>query len=127
MVATERPADHVLRFGKHHGKSLGEVPTGYLEWLSTAPAAKPRLRALAKHVLENGDEPDDGPDPDPRAADVVLPNLIWHWLQAMRRRFADDPLSLAVVEDGFGELKKLCSELTGRRWPTDAEVGIVTG
>lgn len=121
--------EYVLPFGRHRGKTLGEVPEDYLRWLAGAREVKPRLRAKALHVLEHGTlaEPDDGPDPASRSAEVVLPNLIWLWLMAMRGRHRDDPLALAVVEDGFAELRTTCSRLTGRRWPTDAEVGIVTG
>jgi hypothetical protein len=127
MVATERPADHVLKFGKHAGKRLGDVPSDYLSWLSSCPAAKPGLRAMARHVLEHGDQPDDGADPDRRSAAVRFPLVCFKFEQHMDAEFGDDPASMEVVRAAKAKLRALCSEVTGRRWPTDAECGFTAG
>ncbi|MBA4067937.1 MAG: hypothetical protein C0501_30390 [Isosphaera sp.] len=121
-----RPGDFRLSFGRHAGRRLADLPHSYVEYLARESGGATRRAARA--YLLHGDNPDGEEDPghpDPGSAAVRFPLLVWRWREAMRDRHRDDPLALAVVEDGFAELKTLCTELTGRRWPTDAECGIV--
>lgn len=121
----KRASDFVLPFGRHRGKTLGEVPEDYVRWLAGAPDAKGSLRAKAREVLENGTlaEPDDGDDPSPDLASVALPNVIWELDQHLTREYALDPAALSVAAAAVEKLKALCSRYTRKPWLTDVQIG----
>ena len=50
-ITNRRGADHVLPFGKHAGKRVGDVPRGYLEYLVKWEGLRPPLRESIHHVL----------------------------------------------------------------------------
>lgn len=109
-----------LTIGKYQGEHLSGVPEGYLRWLTEERwVDPPSRRRLAEFIDLDQSEDGDGPDldPDPGEPAVLFPKLLFAWLSAMRARFAGRPMELLIVEDCFGELKKVCSEVTGRKWP----------
>jgi uncharacterized protein (DUF3820 family) len=42
---------HILPFGKHRGRSPGDVPTDYLNWLLRTCKISPGLRAAVRDEL----------------------------------------------------------------------------
>lgn len=111
-----------LPFGKHRGETLAECPPDYVVWLAGAgpEAVPPVWRELARRHL-GLDPVDEGPEPSPESAAVLFPRLLFDWYDRMRSEHAGDVVALHVVERGYEHLKRICSKVTGRRWPTDAE------
>ena len=50
-----RPEDCIINFGKHKGKTLGDIlaeDAGYLDWLSDANINSPRLKQAVDEMCE---------------------------------------------------------------------------
>lgn len=70
--AMPEPGDYILRFGKHKGCKLRDVPTGYLDWMlglddlraDTREAIESYLKTQSEYDAMDGDAPDwkDGRD-----------------------------------------------------------------
>ena len=108
--------------GRHAGKTLSQCPPDFLMWLATSSKC-PTYRRAAAELLGLGAETEAGlgTDPEPGAASVVLPGVVFRWGEGMRAEFRDDPAALAVVARGLSRLQELCSAVTNRPWPADGE------
>jgi hypothetical protein len=87
------PAEHVMRYGKHRGRPLRDVPTDYLCWaLATCDNLSAGLRAAIRADLEG--RPDCHalpPDPEPvvlrcRHCGSTRLRLGWQTLRGTGRR-----------------------------------------
>src|SRR5262249_45321787 len=112
----DRPVSDVrFTFGKYRGCHLADIPSGYLQWaienLDLPPAL---LRALRERLDIDRPEDDNDPDPAPGSPQTVLPYICWCWREAMRGKYADDPLALGVVTEGERELRKLAAPYVGK-------------
>jgi hypothetical protein len=59
-----------MPFGKHKHKLVSEIPTGYLEWLTTIDIEDPDLRWAIRHELQKrearySEDPTDRRPPPP--------------------------------------------------------------
>lgn len=62
IIGTKGPTVFIMPFGKHKGKPLQQVPTGYLEWLQSLSDLSPSLRGAINLTLIG--EVAFGPTPD---------------------------------------------------------------
>ncbi|HEY1190149.1 MAG TPA: hypothetical protein VGE74_21060 [Gemmata sp.] len=109
-----------LTFGKHRGSTLAECPADYVGWLTTSDKVPAIWRELARRHL-GLDPVEVGPEPSAEAPAVLFPRLVFLWWESMTNEHANNPAALAVVDRGFERLKLYCAQVTGRRFPTDAE------
>jgi hypothetical protein len=130
------PGAYVMRWGEHTGRSLDQLPTGYLEWLA-GECRNDHIRVLAREVLaereriEAGDLSDDEADPfatsnpsDALARDV-LPLLSFDFQQLLQAAY-DNPEpgtpNRAAITLAVTILKSITSVYTGRCRPSAEQV-----
>lgn len=102
----------VLRFGKHKGRRLADVPASYLAWLMREAGMAPDIRAAAQAELRRRQAPDFADDL-PRAEPRVVLGVALDEIQAGRFAQAVQADELAITPD-----LPLSSPLPGlwRRW-----------
>ena len=78
------PEDVVISHGKHAGKKLGELPTGYLQWMVDKghDLADEAQAVLQKRAAKKDDAPPETPPPDDSASRMSV-------LQEIRQREND--------------------------------------
>jgi hypothetical protein len=123
----------VMRWGKHEGKCLDELDTGYLSWLA-GECRDEELKALAAEVLAQRAAVEDGQDegdpfrtgvPSDEPARLVLPILVFDFEQQLRAAYgepAPDTPAAAAVALAVVILRAIASVYTGRCRPTADQV-----
>ncbi|HWY87152.1 MAG TPA: hypothetical protein VNX28_10525 [Gemmataceae bacterium] len=103
-----------MDFGKHKGRPLAEVDTGYLEWaLAEATNLGPRMRLAIEDELDRrfarDDEATDGVGPA-----VQIDGIITRWYRQMSLEFHPDRgghvEAMKAINVGMERLRELAQE-----------------
>jgi hypothetical protein len=99
-------------FGKHRGRRVCDVPTGYLRWcLRECECLDPYLRRAVHEELRRRDGPAPGPAPSGSTAVVDLPAVIRQWHRELVLKWHPDrggsKEAMQAINDAHDLLQKL--------------------